>query len=232
MQYSPPSSNLRASQFQITSQVLKDPNTADSYSMADGDIIHIVTVSTPAGQAAPAPAPISAPAAFPQPAAPQPQQSADPFAALPWGMPGAAHNSAANPFAAMMGGMGGMGGMGMPDMASMQAMLQQNPEMVGAMMDNPMVQQALENPGQSCSSLHIAHFADTHRAALIEAVMQANPQMRSIMESNPEVAQIMRDPAMLRQVCHARFSPLDSLLFSHCSARAWKSLAIPISCRK
>lgn len=74
-----------------------------------------------------------------------------------------------------------MGGMEMPDMASMQAMLQQNPEMVSAMMDNPMVQQALENP------------------AIIEAMMQANPQMRSIMESNPEVAQIMRDPALIRQ---------------------------------
>jgi hypothetical protein len=116
-------------------QVLKDPNTADSYSMADGDIIHIVTVSAPAGQAAPAPAPAfaSAPAPAPAPApfaSPHPStaHSSDPFAALLGGFPSAASNADANPFAAMMGGMGGMGGMEMPDMASMQAMLQQNPE--------------------------------------------------------------------------------------------------------
>jgi hypothetical protein len=124
------------------SQVLKDPNTADSYGMADGDVVHIVTVSAPAGQAVPAApaaaaAPSPAPAAAPAPHAP----SADPFAALL----GAAPNAGANPFAAMMGDMGGMG---MPDMASMQAMMQQNPEMMAAMMDNPMVQQALDNPGK------------------------------------------------------------------------------------
>ena len=45
--------------------------------------------------------------------------------------------------------MGDMGGMNMPDMASMQAMMQQNPEMMAAMMDNPMVQQALDNPGKN-----------------------------------------------------------------------------------
>ena len=88
----------------------------------------------------------------------------------------------------------------MPDMASMQAMLQQNPEMVSAMMDNPMVQQALENPGELSSRFCIKLHVDACHAAIIEAMMQANPQMRSIMESNPEVAQIMRDPALIRQV--------------------------------
>jgi hypothetical protein len=125
-------------------QVLKDPNTADSYGMADGDVVHIVTVSAPAGQAVPA-APAAAAAPTPAPAAATaphaPAASADPFAALL----GAAPNAGANPFAAMMGDMGGMG---MPDMASMQAMMQQNPEMMSAMMDNPMVQQALDNPGK------------------------------------------------------------------------------------
>ncbi len=110
--------------------------------MADGDIIHIVTVSAPSGQAASAPAPASAP----QPPIHQSTHTADPFAALLGSMPAAPPSAAANPFAAMMGGMGGME---MPDMASMQAMLQQNPEMMSAMMDNPMVQQALENPGEN-----------------------------------------------------------------------------------
>ncbi len=108
------------------SQVLKDANSADSYGMADGDIIHIVTVSSPAGQAsqapasaAAAPAPAASAAFLPAPA-PQPQQAAvDPFAALLGSMP-AAPPAGANPFAAMMGGMGGME---MPDMASMQARL-------------------------------------------------------------------------------------------------------------
>jgi hypothetical protein len=65
--------------------VLKDPNTAYSCSMADGDVVHVVTVSAPAGQAAAA----LAPAASPQPPAPQISQSAGPFAALPAGMPDA-----------------------------------------------------------------------------------------------------------------------------------------------
>jgi hypothetical protein len=136
-------------------QVLKDPNTADSYSMVDGDIVHIVTVSTPAGQAAPAPA-TSAPAPVHVPSTAAPPSSADPFAALLGQMPFAAPNAGANPFGAGANPfgamMGNMGGANMPDMASMQAMMQENPEMMAAMMDNPMVQQALDNPGKNRGS--------------------------------------------------------------------------------
>jgi hypothetical protein len=173
-------------------QVLKDLNTAESYNMADGDIVHVVTVSTPGGQAASAPAiasasavssassaPASVPAAAPAPAlaaaAQQPAFVADPFAALLGSAQAGLPHPGANPFAAMMGGMDGTG---MPDMASMHAMLQQNPEMMGAIMDNPMVQQALDNPGKiapifsCCSSLtptcsnHRSHDASESADAL------------------------------------------------------------------
>ncbi len=89
----------------------------------------------------------------------------------------------ANPFGAMMGDMGGMN---MPDMASMQAMMQQNPEMMAAMMDNPMVQQALDNPGKNRRYL-MTHDVLTFNAqplskqsckAILKCVLSWNPTLK------------------------------------------------------
>ena len=115
-------------------KILKDELTLEDFKITDGLTIHLVkgktaaaaSDSTGAGGA-------SLPASGTGPAGGSPAG----------GMPGmAAGGAGANPFAGMqgMGGMGGMGGGmggGMPNM---------NADQMNQMMNNPMVQQILQDP--------------------------------------------------------------------------------------
>mmetsp|Transcript_6946 Transcript_6946/g.11604 ORF Transcript_6946/g.11604 Transcript_6946/m.11604 type:complete len:520 (+) Transcript_6946:79-1638(+) len=96
----------------------------------------------------------------------------------PWGAPPASNTQpppTGSPFGGMsgMGGMGGMGSGGMPNMS---------PAQMQQMMQNPMVQQMLQDP------------------QMMQQMMQSNPQVRAMMQSNPQVAQMMSDPEALRRM--------------------------------
>lgn len=111
--------------------VLKDTRTLESYAIAAGHTVLLVKGSKKADDAPAADGSASAPVAAASAAAPAATPAAAPAAAAPatgtpsanpWNMFGGAQGGAApastpatggaaNPFAAMMGGMGGMGGM-------------------------------------------------------------------------------------------------------------------------
>jgi len=119
--------------------------------------------SAPAGGSGAATTSSSAPA--PAPAAPP----ANPFANF-------GNSNASNPMAGMFGAGGGM-----PDLASMQRQLQENPQMMQDMMNNPMVQSLMSNPD------------------FMSNIFESNPQMRAIMDSNPELRNALRDPEFMRR---------------------------------
>ncbi len=123
--------------------VLKDNQTIASYNIKDGHTVHLVKGAPKAGAAAPAPSSPAAAAA-----------------------PGAAAQTPFSPFGGLGAGAGA-GGFG-----AMQAQMLQNPEMMQAMMENPMVQGLLNDP-------------ETMRQ-----MMMMNPQTRAMMDANPEVAQV------------------------------------------
>lgn len=93
----------------------------------------------------------------------------------------------ANPFAAMMGGggmgggMGGMGGMG-NGMGGMGGM---DPAQMATMMQNPMVQQMMQQMLQDPNA--------------IQQMSAMNPQLGAALQ-NPQVRQMMSNPNFLRQM--------------------------------
>lgn len=127
-----------------------------------------------------APAPTSA---SQQQTNPNASATSNPF--LNFGMP---NNNSNDPMAAMMQSMmggssaaGGMGGAGMPDLAAFQQQLQNNPQMMSEMLNNPMVQNLLNSP------------------SFMSTMMENNPQMRAVMESNPELRHALSDPEFMRR---------------------------------
>lgn len=104
-----------------------------------------------------------------------------------------------------LGGLGGLGALGMGSntfmdlQAQMQNELMSNPEMIRTVLDNPLVQQMMDNP-------------DTMRTLLT-----ANPQMRDLMERNPEISHMLNNPELLRQTMELARNPsmLQELMRSH-----------------
>jgi ubiquilin len=78
---------------------------------------------------------------------------------------------------------------GAVDFASMQRQLQQNPEMMQAAMDSPMMRNMFDNP------------------ELLRSMFNSNPQIRAMMEANPQLSQIYNDPALFRQSMEAIRNP-------------------------
>ncbi|KAK4319445.1 hypothetical protein Pmani_009622 [Petrolisthes manimaculis] len=128
----------------------------------------------------------------------------------------AAPPHAANPFAGLggmggmggmsgMGGLGGLGGMGLgnPNFQELQQQMQRemlsNPEMMRQIMDNPFVQQLMNNP------------------EYMRAIITSNPQMQQLMERNPEISHMLNNPDMLRQTMELARNPamLQELMRSH-----------------
>lgn len=104
-----------------------------------------------------------------------------------------------------MGGLSGMEALGansetfMDMQARMQNELMGNPEMMRSILDNPMVQQMMNNP-------------DTMRSLLT-----SNPQMQDLMQRNPEISHMLNNPDLLRQTMELARNPamLQELMRSH-----------------
>ncbi|KAK7080973.1 Ubiquilin-1 [Halocaridina rubra] len=119
--------------------------------------------------------------------------------------------NAANSFAGLSGlgglglGLGGLGnlGVGNPNFQELQQRMQRemlsNPDMMRQIIDNPFVQQLMNNP------------------EYMRAIITSNPQMQQLMERNPEISHMLNNPEMLRQTMELARNPamLQELMRSH-----------------
>lgn len=104
-----------------------------------------------------------------------------------------------------LGGLSGMGALGagsgtfMDLQARMQNELMSNPELMRTILDNPMVQQMMNNP-------------ETMRN-----LITSNPQMQDLMQRNPEISHMLNSPDLLRQTMELARNPsmLQELMRSH-----------------
>jgi ubiquilin len=144
--------------------------------------------------------------------APQPSQQSNPWqsntpntAALPnpWGQRPAANSfptpNSGNPSQGGFGGLPGLGGMpgmggfpaGMPNM--------NDPAALSAMMQNPMMQQMLQNPElmmqvRSWISSYSYIFPSPRQMA------RMNPQLNSMLQANPQLEAVLTDPEAMRRM--------------------------------
>ncbi|XP_001354568.1 ubiquilin-1 [Drosophila pseudoobscura] len=103
------------------------------------------------------------------------------------------------------GGLAGMEALGagsntfMDLQARMQNELLNNGDMLRSLMDNPLVQQMMNNP-------------DTMRQ-----LITSNPQMQDLMQRNPEITHMLNNPDLLRQTMELARNPsmLQELMRSH-----------------
>lgn len=171
-------------------KILKDGETLAQHNLKDGLAVHLVV--KPNGDEAPT-------------TTSSPQSSSSTAT-------NTQSQSTSNPFAGM-GGLGGMGlGLGsLGPMASlsggnysdlqqrMQRDIMNNPEIMRQLMDNPMVQQLMNNP------------------EYLRSVLTSNPQLQSLMERNPEISHMLNNPELLRQTMELTRNPamLQELMRSH-----------------
>jgi ubiquilin len=97
-----------------------------------------------------------------------------------------------------MGGMQ-MGGSLEQQMSQLQQQMRTNPELLGQMLNNPMMQNLMNSPD------------------LMSSMLQSNPQMRELMERNPELNHILNNPDMMRQAMEMMRNPamFQEMLRSH-----------------
>ena len=117
-----------------------------------------------------------------------------------------------------------------------QAMLQQNPEMVSAMMENPMVQQALENPGPPLltAASKLSRYSLTHACSHCGGNDEQQPPNASSDGIQPgNCSNYARSCNVAPGECLLPHDLMQaSCLGTDVSCRAWRSLAIRTSCRK
>jgi len=153
-------------------KILKDTENLENHQIKDKMSVHLV-IKQPRQESAPKP----------EPAAPAAQSSSASSSTPAAAAPTAQSAQPSNPFA----GLGGLGGMG--NMQQMQQQLMQDPEMMGRLLDSPMMQSIVNNP------------------EMIETMMRMNPQMQQIMETNPEIAHMFRNPQLMRQALEMARNP-------------------------
>jgi len=98
----------------------------------------------------------------------------------------------ANPMADMLGAMPPVSNSGDPFenmMQQTQRQMMQNPEMMQQLMNQPAVQNMLNDP------------------ETIRAVMRMNPRLNQLMEQRPEIARLLDDPATLQQSMRMMANP-------------------------
>lgn len=94
-----------------------------------------------------------------------------------------------------LGGLAGMSAMGagsqtfMDLQARMQHELTNNSDMLRNLLDNPLVQQMMDNP------------------EIMRSLITANPQMQELMQRNPEISHMLNNPALLRQTMELARNP-------------------------
>lgn len=176
-------------------RILKNEDTLDSHKVEDGHSMHVVR-----GMSSAATAPATTPAPVATPAAPASGDASGPDTGMPgmgmpgMGMPGMAGGMPGGMAGGMPGGMdmnammqlmGGMGG-GQGGMGGMGGM---NPEMLGQMLQNPMIQQVMQQISQN--------------PAMLQQMLQSNPMFQQMSQRDPMVAQMMQNP----QVMQMMFNP-------------------------
>ncbi|XP_030833278.1 ubiquilin-1-like [Strongylocentrotus purpuratus] len=173
-------------------KILKDNDTLKQNNIKDNMVVHLV-IRSKKDQAGTSTATTSSPAspANPGSSSSTTAPSANPTTAAPGG----------NPFLGGLGGLGGMGGLGglgsmgldSANFAEMQQQMQRqlmsNPDMMRQVLDNPMVQNMMQNPD------------------IFRNLVLGNPQMQQIMERNPEVSHMLNNPEVLRQTMELARNP-------------------------
>lgn len=104
-----------------------------------------------------------------------------------------------------LGGLSALGALGgnqtnfMDLQSRMQHELLGNPELMRTVLDNPLVQQMMNNP-------------ETMRQ-----IITSNPQMQDLMQRNPEISHMLNNPELLRQTMELARNPsmLQELMRSH-----------------
>ncbi|KAJ2949675.1 hypothetical protein O0L34_g15602 [Tuta absoluta] len=156
-------------------KIMNDGDTLRQHNIKDGLTVHLV-IKTP-----PRPEPEGGPRRPP----------AD-IGATPFGL-----NS--------LGGLGGLEslGLGQSTFMDLQARMQQellsNPDMLRQVLDNPLVQQMMNDPEN------------------MRTLITSNPQMQDLMSRNPEISHMLNNPELLRQTMELARNPamLQELMRSH-----------------
>merc|ERR1719271_51059 len=71
--------------------------------------------------------------------------------------------------------------------------LQQNPELMAQMLENPVMQQMMDNM--------------LSNPEMLNAMMDMNPQLRELIERNPEIRSVFSDTRMMREHLQAMMDP-------------------------
>lgn len=115
-------------------------------------------------------------------------------------------NVNATPFGLnQLGGLAGMDALGvgqgtfMDLQARMQNEIMNNPNLMRGVLDNPMVQQMMNNPD------------------LMRNLITSNPQMQELMQRNPEISHILNNPDLMRQTMELTRNPsmMQELMRNH-----------------
>lgn len=157
-------------------KILKDNDTIKAHNIKDGLTVHLV---------------IKAPSRSTEETDQQRRPPAD-ISATPFGLN-------------QLGGLSGLEALGagpgtfMDIQSRMQNELLSNPELMRTVLDNPLVQQMMNNP-------------DTMRN-----LITSNPQMQDLMQRNPEISHMLNNPDLLRQTMELARNPsmLQELMRSH-----------------
>lgn len=156
-------------------KIMNDADTLKMHNIKDGLTVHLV-IKTP-----PRPEPEGGPRRPP----------AD-ISATPFGL-----NN--------LGGLGGLEslGLGQNSFMDLQARMQQellsNPDMLRQVLENPLVQQMMNDPEN------------------MRTLITSNPQMQDLMSRNPEISHMLNNPELLRQTMELARNPamLQELMRSH-----------------
>jgi len=169
-------------------RILKDADTLENLQVPSGAKMHIVKSATPAATPAGA-TPAAAPAPVNTPAAAAAAAAAPPTPGMPdlGGM--MADPAMMQAAMQMMGGMGGGApGAGSP-MGGVEGMMR-DPQFVMRMLQNPMVEQMMQNMRQNPQRLQ-AMILNNPR-------IQSNPRIQAMIQSNPQLLQSTFNPQAMQ----------------------------------
>ncbi|OWR44127.1 ubiquilin-1-like [Danaus plexippus] len=156
-------------------KIMNDSDTMKQHNIKDGLTVHLVIKTPPR----------------PEPEGGTRRPPAD-IGATPFGL-----NS--------LGGLAGLEslGLGQSTFMDLQARMQQellsNPDMLRQVLDNPLVQQMMNDPEN------------------MRTLITSNPQMQDLMARNPEISHMLNNPELLRQTMELARNPamLQELMRSH-----------------
>ncbi|CAH2087066.1 unnamed protein product [Euphydryas editha] len=156
-------------------KIMNDADTLKQHNIKDGLTVHLVIKTPPR----------------PEPEVGTRRPPAD-IGATPFGL-----NS--------LGGLAGLESLGLGQstfmdlQARMQNELLSNPEMLRQVLDNPLVQQMMNDPEN------------------MRTLITSNPQMQDLMARNPEISHMLNNPELLRQTMELARNPamLQELMRSH-----------------